>query len=320
MSHLWLPLAVLFFPVPTTGLKTALNLSLPLILAVFCKVQFSILINDLGDRRTDLAAGKKRWITFLAKPVGYMIVMLFLAAGLVAVLLGRGSLLTILAYAASVLLGLSYSLRPLRFKERGALGLLAYMLSALLIYVLVPWTWFDAGLGQLIFLAAAVGSDKWIQIHFHQVVDYPADLKSGTQTYVVQAGPERARVSLKTAAFIAAFCLLSLTAYVIYVADNARIQVILLILGSATLIAAKIYTARSTRPQSPSSSALTEELPWTYLGLTYLVFFALPPVLFFFLALKETWIWILVLFSLFSAAGTSWQSLRYQDKRRRGLE
>jgi len=319
MSHLWLPLSLLFFSVPTTGLKTALYSSLPLILAVFCKVQFSILINDLGDRSTDLAVGKKRWITLLHKPVGYIIVLLFLAAGVAAVLLGRRSLQTILFYAASAFFGLSYSLRPLRFKERGTLGLLAYTLSALMIYVLVPWTWFESGLWQLIFLAAAVGTDKWIQIHFHQVVDYPADLKNGTRTYVVQAGLERARSSLKTAAFVASFCLLSVTVYVIVLAGDAGTRFVLFILVAATVIAAKIYTARSKAPQSPSSSALTKELPWIYLGLTYLVFFALPPVLFFFFALKEPWIWTLVLFSVFSAAGTSRQSLRYQDKRGRSL-
>ncbi len=321
MSHLWLPLALLFLSVPTTGLKTAFDNSLALILAVLCKVQFSILVNDLSDHRIDLAVGKKRWITFLPRPAGYMIVMLFLAAGLAAVFLGRGSLRTILAYTASVLLGLSYSLKPLRFKERGTLGLLAYTLSALMIYVLVPWTWFDAGLWQLIFLAVAVGSDKWIQIHFHQVADYPADLKSATRTYAVQAGLERARSSLKRASLIASFCLLSMIAYVIVLTSHSMIlAIVLLALTAATIAVSKIYADRSKNPQSPSSSALTRELPWIYLGLTYLVFFVLPPVLFLFSALKEPRIWILVVFSLFSAAGTSWQSLRYQDKRGRGVE
>ncbi len=319
MSHLWLPLALLLSSVPTTGLKTAFNSSLPLILAVFCKVQFSILINDLGDRRADLAAGKKRWITFLPERLGDIIVILFLAGGVIAVFLGRGSLPTILAYAASVLFGLSYSVRPLRFKERGILGLLIYALSALCIYVMVPWTWFNARLWQLIFLTAAVGSDKWIQIHFHQVVDYHADLKSGTRTYAVQAGLQRARSALKTAAFIATFCLLSATVYVIVLARDRGIRVVLLVLAAATIIASKVYTHRSKNPKSDSSSALTRELPWIYLGLTYLVFFALPPVLFLFFALKEPWIWALVAFSVFSAAGTSWQSLRYQDNRGKGL-
>jgi hypothetical protein len=296
----------------TTDPKTALDRSFFLILAVLCKVQFSILINDLSDRRSDSAVGKKRWIGLLPGPVGYAIVFSFLAAGLAAVFLGGGSLRTTVAYTASVFLGLFYSLRPLRFKERGIAGLVVYMLSAMIIYVLVPWTWFEAELWPLIFLSAAVGSDKWIQIHFHQVVDYPADLKNGTRTYAVQAGLDRARSALRQAARITSLCLLSLTASIIVLASRALIQAIVLLTLAAAVAVSKIYTDRIKNHPFQRSSALVRELPWIYLGLSFLVFYVLPPVLFFYSARQEPRIWILVVFSLFFLVGMSRQSLRYQ--------
>ncbi len=312
MSHLWLPLALFLLSDSTTDPKTALGRSFLLILAVLCKVQFSILINDLSDRRADLAVGKKRWIGLLPEPVGVIIVLLFLTAGLAAVLLGNGSLRTILAYTASVFLGLSYSLRPLRFKERGAAGLVVYALSAMMIYVLVPWTWFNAGLWPLVFLAAAVGSDKWMQIHFHQVIDYPADLKNGTRSYAVRAGLDRARSSLRQGACITSLCLLSLTAFIIVRAGRALIQAIVLLALSAAIALSKIYADRIKNNQSPSPSALVRELPWFYLGLSFLVFYILPFVLFFFSVGQEPRLWILAVFSLFFLVGMSLQSLRYQ--------
>jgi len=167
-SHLWLPLAVLILPGQPADLSGAWVKSWPLILAVICKVQFTILINDLSDRGADSAAGKKRWINGLPTPFGIAVVLLFLSAGWAAVLLRSGSSGTVLAYAASVLLGMSYSLKPARFKERGIAGIVAYALSSIMIYAVVPWTWLGGTPWALAFLAAAVGSDKWVQLHFHQ--------------------------------------------------------------------------------------------------------------------------------------------------------
>ena len=188
--------------------------------------------------------------------------------GLAAVLMWGGSLRTTLAYTASVLLGLAYSIRPFRFKERGILGvLIVYALSSVLIYVTVPWMWFGANPWSLLFLTAAVGSDKWIQIHFHQVVDYSADWKTGTQSYAVQVGLRRARSSLKMASLIASLCLVATTAYIAAIAGRAVNLTVVLVALLAGMILARIYiTGREN--QQGSSSALVRELPWFYLGLT----------------------------------------------------
>jgi len=315
MSHLWLPLSFILLGDEADGLKAAFGASLAIIIAVLAKVQFSIQVNDLSDRKRDQEAGKKRWVGFLSKPAGVLVAALFLTAGLTVVLLRAGSLQTILAYSATVLLAVAYSSRPLRFKERGALGLLVYALSATIIYVVVPWTWLGAGFWLLIVLAAAVGADKWVQIHFHQVDDYQADLKTETRTYAVQAGLGRARSSLKWASLIASLCMLGLVASVIFLVGRALGRaVIVLILGAVVLAAVKITTAKFKDRPWAGSSTFTRELPWIYLGLSTFTFFVLPPVLFFFSARQEPRLWIFVVLSLFSLAGNSWQFLRLPNR------
>ena len=313
MSHLWLPLSVLLISDSAMDLKTYPYRSLPLILAVFFRVQFSILANDLSDRQIDLTIGKNRWIGNLPRPVGFLVVLACLAFGLVAVILWSGSIGTTLAYVASALLAIAYSQKPFRFKERGILGLIVYALSSILIYVLVPWMWFNAEPWSLLFLVAAVGSDKWIQLHFHQIIDYPADLKTGTQTYAVQAGLIRARSSLKMASLITSLCLAAMTAYIAVIAGRAVVFIFVLIALIAGMILSRIYIAEMKK-QKVCSSTLVRELPWFYLGLTFIVFYALPLILFFFAAWQEPRMWILVAVALFFLASMSMQSHRYQYK------
>ena len=316
LSHLWLPLALLLLSRSASDLKAALPRSLGLIFAVLCKVQFSILLNDLCDRREDQAAGKERWIASLPGPVGLMITTSILAAGLTTVLLMGGSLRAALAYAGTILLGLFYSLKPLRFKERGVWGLLVYALSATMIFVLVPWTWFPSGPALLGTLLAAVMSDKWIQIHFHQVDDHAADLGKATRTYAVRAGLDRARSTLRRASLAASILLLAMLGAVLFLTSPAAPQFIaVLAIAVAVLAASRVYAARVNRDDSPTTSVLNKELPWLYLGLTYLLFCVLPPVLFLFSARREPWVWVPMTLSLLSLLGISWQSSRYRHPR-----
>lgn len=311
MSHLWLPLSVLLFSDSAIDLKSDLYRSLPLILAVFVRVQFSILANDLSDRQMDLTVGKDRWISHLPRSIGFLVILVLLALGLAAVLLWSGSIRTTLVYIASALFALSYSQKPFRFKERGILGLIAYAISSILIYVLFPWMWFNAEPWALLFLAAAVGSDKWIQLHFHQIIDYSADSKTGTQTYAVQAGLSRARSSLKMASLITSICLAAMTAYIAVIAGRAAVFIIVLITLISGMILSRIYIA-GMKKQIECSSTLVRELPWFYLGLTFIVFYILPVILFLFAAWREPRMWGLVAVALFFLALMSMQSHRYQ--------
>lgn len=312
MSHLWLPLLLIILANPTSGLKADFKASVYLFFVVLCKVMFSIQINDICDQKEDEAAGKTRWIGYLPKYMGILISILLVVAGLITVILASGSVKVILSYTATVILGLFYSLRPVRFKERGIWGLFVYALSATIIYVLVPWTWFDSSLIVLIFLFFTVMSDKWVQLNFHQVVDYQADLKSGTRTFAVRVGLIRTRSILRWVSLFASFSLSSVLIFAtFFVIQDKILQIIILVVSMATVAASGIYF-KILNKNAKSSSDLVKELPWIYLGLTYLLFCVLPPVGFLFLALKEPLMGVLALLSTSSLLGISLHSIRYK--------
>jgi 1,4-dihydroxy-2-naphthoate octaprenyltransferase len=199
-----------------------------------------------------------------------------------------------------------------RFKQRGVLGPIVYAASATIVFVLVPWTWLSSNTLLLGFLCIAVGSDKWIQLHFHQVLDFQADRRSGTRTFAVRIGLEKARLTLRAAASLASLCLLSLLAYTLIVLKPHAMRQILVVLASVAVVAACAAYVRVGRRRPRGATALVGELPWIYLALTYLLFCALPPLAFLLLALDEPLIWPLVVLSGLSSVGLSLQLLRYE--------
>ncbi|HWR97373.1 MAG TPA: UbiA family prenyltransferase [Candidatus Methanoperedens sp.] len=312
MSHLWLPCALILAVAPGEAAKAGLVGVLLLTVAVLCKVQFSILVNDLSDREDDRAAGKRRWVASLPPRVGGAVVAAVLAAGFLAVFLG-GRPWALVAYAASALLGLAYSVRPCRCKERGAAGLAVYALSATLVYVVVPWAWLGARPAPVLIALVAVGLDKVVQILFHQVVDHAADLERGTSTYAVRVGLDRARATLRRAVALTCVALAGLVGFVLResFASPARLFA-LLALAAVVLAASRWHAGRSRAAAGARSTALVRELPWSYLGLAYLAFHALPPVILALAAGEDRGLWTLALLSGLTLVVVSGQSLRYR--------
>ena len=305
MSHLWLPLFLLNLASSESDLHVKFTSSIFLFFVVFCKVMFSIQIKD--DE-----AGKTRWVHYFPTNIGIVISIVLVTAGLTTVLIASGAIEVVLAYSAAVIVGLFYSLRPVRFKERGIWGLVAYASAATLIYVLVPWTWMGSNLALLVLLIAAVFADKWVQLHFHQVVDYQADLKSYTQTYAVKAGLERTRRTLRVAAWCASLFMVFVLIYMLFYMDLSTIvQAVTACFCILIVVAVGIYT-RIMKNRSEHESDLIKELPWIYLGLTYLVFFILPPLGFLYLTRTEPRMAILTAIAVYSLLSTSWHSIRYK--------
>lgn len=312
MSHLWLPLLLILLTHPASDLKLLSISSLYLFFAVFCKVMFSIQVNDICDKKEDDAVGKTRWIGYLPDYMGIIITTLLAMIGLATVIVANGSIKVVLSYSATILLGLFYSLRPVRFKERGIWGLFVYALSATIIYVLVPWTWFESRLIVLILLFSTVMSDKWVQLNFHQIIDYKADLDSGTQTFAVRMGMIRTRSVLRLALVFASFSMLSLLFYAtFFVMQEIVHKIIILVISTAIVAASGIYV-RIEKKKTRTPSDLIKELSWIYLGFTYLLFNVLPPVGFIYLALKEPFMWILAVISSMTSLGISLHSVRYK--------
>jgi 4-hydroxybenzoate polyprenyltransferase len=312
MSHLWLPLFLINYAGVESDLKANFKASLFLFFVVLCKVMFSIQINDICDRKEDDAAGKIRWIGYLPKSIGTIISILLVAVGLTTAFLVSNSWKVILAYSATILLGLFYSLRPVRFKERGGWGLIAYALAATLIYAVVPWMWFESSLVLLIFLFVVVFADKWVQLHFHQVVDYQADLRNRTQTFAVKFGLDRTRKTLRLAAATASLFIMLLIVYsTLFLISETFLQVLAATSVLVILAAAGTYVSILKRKKRHVSD-LVKELPWVYLGLTYLAFCILPPIGFTYMAFSEPLMGIIAALSALSLMSISWHSVQYK--------
>ena len=312
MSHLWFPLALINLAESGSDLEANFVASLLLFFVVLCKVMFSIQINDIIDKEEDAAAGKTRWIGSLPTGLGILLTMALAAVGLAIVIAGSGSAKVILAYMATVLLGLFYSLGPARFKERGIWGLVVYASAATIIYVLVPWLWFDSNPFLLVLLVFTVMSDKWVQLNFHQVIDYSADAESGTQTFAVRAGLKRARFLLRWASQVAALSMLGILGYAAFmVIQDMLLRYVILGISIAAIAASGAYI-RMQKRRSDKATDLIKELPGIYLSLTYLLFCLLPPFVFIFLALKEPWMWVIVALTTYSWIGITFHSHGYK--------
>jgi hypothetical protein len=89
------------------------------------------------------------------------------------------------------------------------------------------------------------------------------------------------------------------------------------LLGPACLLAicaAGLY-ARIISKRAGTSTTLTERLPWPYLGISYVIFYLLPPLLLLTLALRRAEMGILTALSALWLVGVSLNILLYDAKK-----
>ncbi len=256
---------------------------LALFAAVACWSQAAILGNDLADRRADAAAGKRRWIVRLPGWAARLLVGGLLAAGLAVIPAVGASRAAAAAYAAAAALALAYSLSPFRLKGRGAWGPAAYSGAACLAYAVLPWAWLGGPTGLLALACAAVFADKWVNLHFHQVLDLEADRATGVRTLCVSAGPWRARRWLGWAARLASLLMLAGVVASSVVAGAWAWAVG----GSVALASAGVGLHVARTHGEAGRSALLRELPPHYLALTLGLLRAVPALLLLRLCLRE---------------------------------
>ncbi|MFC1867053.1 UbiA family prenyltransferase [Thermodesulfobacteriota bacterium] len=311
-SSLWLPLALIIISGPMNNLWADFKKALFLIVAIQCWGMACTLVNDLSDKEEDSAAGKKRWANNLSANAGVFIFVFFTVIGFISILFTGGSAGAVTAYAAVILIGIFYSLRPVRLKDRGLLGISSYGLFTAIAYVLVPWMSFDIHFGLLIPVFIALFMDKWVNLHFHQILDYQADLDTGSRTYAVKVGLERTRGTLQIAAVLASSAMVVVLIYIIVLLEQKMVWRVLVFLLAFSVVGGVGIYAKKLKRRAENISDLLRELPWIYLGLTYLLFRVLPPFLFTYLAIREPVMWILVALSSLSLLGESLYSIRYR--------
>ena len=281
--HVWWPLSLCLtvYGIPAGPARWAMPLAA--FGAAACWAEAAILCNDFADRREDAAARKSRWIGAQPAWAAYGAVAGLALVGLALIRAGGGGPVTGAVYLAAVALALAYSVRPLRMKTRGPWGLAAYSGSACLAYAVFPWAWVGAPAIALAAICPAVFMDKWVNIHFHQVIDCEADAAAGTRTFAVAAGAGEARAALLWAAVLASVAMVGGVACSAVSAGAWGWAVAAGSLLTVAGMAAHVTRAR----RRPERTALVEELPWHYLGLTFALFRVVPAVLMLRLALHD---------------------------------
>jgi len=286
-AHACLPLGVAASLSPSLELRRLGAACLMVLLVAGCWAQAAILANDLADSAEDAAAGKRRWVREVPRAAGWAVVAFVVAVGaFVPLAAGRSGALV--AYGAAVVLGLLYSLRPVRLKDRGLAGPLAYAGASALAYGVLACAWLGASPVVMAVLVPAVLLDKWVNLHFHQVIDYDADRASGAGTYAVDAGPERARRVLSLMSRLTSVWLAGTAVFVAVSLPTWRVATAGSF-GIVVLLAGRYAHRAGERAEAPS--ALLRELPAVYLALTLALFRALPLLLFARLALGEPSAW-----------------------------
>lgn len=308
LNLLWLPLATYFsFLKPADG-QGFLVVFFLIFLSTACWALGNILANDLCDFQADFEAEKRRWICVLRPQIAGTVVALIFAVGL-GIQIFAGSWHSLCSYVGAMVLGLGYSLKPFRFKEHGAWGVLAYSLACALAYVAVPYFWTRPEWIWVVILFPVVLLDKWINLHFHQIIDYDVDSGRGIRTLAVHSGQAGARKWLTTMSYLS-----SIVFGLVFIHIARQFPgwfVPICVFGGAVLALVFLFT-RSSRSRSYGASSLVQELPWPYLGTTLALFRTLPVILFFRLSLLDGRMWAVFAASFVLIGVESLYNLRYQ--------
>jgi hypothetical protein len=283
INSLWLSLVVFIWESQRKGVPALAPLLL-FLLSVVCWILVSILSNDLSDFVQDRLVGKPRWICRVPRAAAGAGILIVIGAGSWALIKAGGARSAIWVYLAALVSGLGYSLRPLRLKEKGAWGIFAYSLSSALAYAVLPGVWLEANWRAIVVLTQAVFLDKWVNLHFHQIVDYPSDFAGGTRTYTGRAGLQEAGQTLQISAHLAAVGILAALGYSLWLLPHWRLPVAVGTIGA--IAAASVYIAQS-RKRPLRRTDLVRWLPKPYLVLTLVVFRILPIIFLAQLALES---------------------------------
>jgi len=146
------------------------------------------LINDYCDIEEDRMAGKKRTIYYIPKAYILILILIFFFISQIITWVFIADPLYLSIYAIWYFFGVFYSAPPLRFKARGAAGIMSNAVIEKFFPILLAMVIFQFYRWECIpLLAYSIAVQAEIILH-HQIQDYDADLKTGTRTYAVGEG------------------------------------------------------------------------------------------------------------------------------------
>jgi 4-hydroxybenzoate polyprenyltransferase len=149
---------------------------------------FGHLTNDLSDVAVDKAANKPREAHRWDRRLVLAVCGATAAAAVLSYYAADPGHSTLLLALGAVGLAAAYSLRPLRLKERGLLGVLAAATAQRVAPGLVAAGIFRAATPGIYLFLAALGLQGVRYILFHQLADAWNDRRTGVQTFALLAG------------------------------------------------------------------------------------------------------------------------------------
>ena len=222
-------LALLISPRPVD--EAAGRLVLLVVTACFLATT-AYVVNDWFDRESDRALGKESRTGRLGAPVVGVLLVVLWAAGIVPWVIAGLAAPAWAALAAITVVPLVYSAPPIRWKERGALGLVADATLAHLAPTVFALASFDAlgpsaaGTAGRVAAGAAILWSLTAGLRMiigHELVDAPNDRAAGLTTWVIDVGDDRAALVARVVLAVEVVALTALAGSLWWVATPAAI-------------------------------------------------------------------------------------------------
>ncbi len=147
------------------------------------------MINDFSDRRVDKKVGKQKVITKISPRVAkFVLFSIFLLGILVSLPFWKHNYIFLILVIAMHILSASYSLPPLRFKEKRWMGIIVVSITqrvfpTFLCFVIFNYFSWDSLLFLLLYFIVGIRG-----IIVHQIKDYKNDLKANVKTLITSIG------------------------------------------------------------------------------------------------------------------------------------
>ena len=187
IPFMFIPLFLFLYREGAAGERKSLLLAATYFVYLFFFFSFGYAINDYSDREIDRKVGKTNIMNELTEWQCRSVLAL-LIAGCLPMLALYFSPYLLLLFIFVYFWGAAYSVRPFRFKERGAAGLLVSSLAQRTI-PLFPLLGISEGLWKMVCVWGALGFLVGLRyILIHQAEDLENDIKSGTRTFVKKNG------------------------------------------------------------------------------------------------------------------------------------
>ncbi len=175
------------------------NFSDTIIIQIFLFLFFSIfsttygyLVNDFADKDLDKLHNKSNTFSADSKKTAIVVVLIALSISILFSIPFIKNDFFLILWLTWLLLATFYSLPPLRFKEKGKLGLILVVFAQRVLPILILFAAFQFDrLLDILFIMNLILFRGFASDIYHQLEDFENDLITGTQTSAVEFGKSK---------------------------------------------------------------------------------------------------------------------------------